>query len=154
MLTGTRASIAIKIFGTDLSRMYMIGNNIKGYIDEIPGAVDVSVEQQVETPQLQIRANRDALAKYGITMDEFHKFVERAFSGDKIGDMYEEQRKFDIVLRLDKNYTEDIEGVKKALIDTGNGRKVPLEEVADIVFSRVPNSISRENVQRKLVVSA
>ncbi len=136
MLTGTRASIAIKIFGTDLSRMYMIGNNIKGYIDEIPGAVDVSVEQQVETPQLQIRANRDALAKYGITMDEFHKFVERAFSGDKIGDMYEEQRKFDIVLRLDKNYTEDIEGVKKALIDTGNGRKVPLEEVADIVFSR------------------
>lgn len=154
MLTGTRASIAIKIFGTDLSRMYMIGNNIKGYIDEIPGAVDVSVEQQVETPQLQIRANRDALAKYGITMDEFHKFVERAFSGDKIGDMYEGQRKFDIVLRLDKNYTEDIEGVKKALIDTGNGRKVPLEEVADIVSAGGPNSISRENVQRKLVVSA
>ncbi len=154
MLTGTRASIAIKIFGTDLSRMYMIGNNIKGYIDEIPGAVDVSVEQQVETPQLQIRANRDALAKYGITMDEFHKFVERAFSGDKIGDMYEGQRKFDIVLRLDKNYTEDIEGVKKALIDTGSGRKVPLEEVADIVSAGGPNSISRENVQRKLVVSA
>ena len=87
-------------------------------------------------------------------MDEFHKFVERAFSGDKIGDMYEGQRKFDIVLRLDKNYTEDIEGVKKALIDTGNGRKVPLEEVADIVSAGGPNSISRENVQRKLVVSA
>lgn len=154
MLTGTRASIAIKVFGTDLSRMYMIGNSIKDQIDRIPGAVDVSVEQQVETPQLQIRAKRDALAKYGITMEQFHKFVDRAFSGDKIGDMYEGQRKFDIVIRLNKDYTENIEGVKKALIDTGTGRKVPLEEVADIVSVGGPNTISRENVQRKLVVSA
>lgn len=154
MLTGTRASIAIKIFGTDLSSMYMLGNRIKGIIDKIQGAVDVSVEQQVETPQLQIRANRDALARYGITMEDFHKFVELAFSGEKIGDMYEGQRKFDIVLRLDKNYTEDMEGVRKALIDTGTGSKVPLEEVAEIVSVGGPNSISRENVQRKLVVSA
>lgn len=154
MLTGTRASIAIKVFGTDLSRMYMIGNRIKDEIQKVPGAVDISVEQQVETPQLQIRANREALAKYGITMDEFHHFVERAFSGEKIGDMYEGQRKFDIVLRLNKNYTENIEGVRKALIDTGTGGKVPLEEVAEIVSAGGPNSISRENVQRKLVVSA
>lgn len=154
MVSGTRAAIAIKIFGTDLSAMYGIGNRIKGLVEDIPGAVDVSVEQQVETPQLQIRANRDALAKYGITMEQFHKFIELAFSGEKIADIYEGQRKFDVVLRLDKPYTETIEGVKNALIETASGHKVPLEEVAEIVSVGGPNSISRENVQRKLVVSA
>lgn len=154
MVSGTRAAIAIKIFGTDLSGMYGIGNRIKGLVEDIPGAVDISVEQQVETPQLQIRANRDALAKYGITMEQFHKFISLAFSGEKIADIYEGQRKFDVVLRLDKPYTETIEGVKNALIETVSGHKVPLEEVAEIVSVGGPNSISRENVQRKLVVSA
>ncbi|MBD5304006.1 MAG: efflux RND transporter permease subunit [Bacteroides sp.] len=154
MVSGTRAAIAIKIFGTDLSDMYSIGNRIKGYVEDIPGAVDVSVEQQVETPQLQVRANRDALARYGITMEQFHKFIDLAFSGEKIADIYEGQRKFDVVLRLDKSYTDNIEGVKNALIETASGRRVPLEEVADIVSVGGPNSISRENVQRKLVVSA
>lgn len=154
MVSGTRAAIAIKIFGTDLSGMYGIGNRIKGLVEDIPGAVDVSVEQQVETPQLQIRANRDALAKYGITMEQFHKFIGLAFSGEKIADIYEGQRKFDVVLRLDKPYTETIEGVENALIETASGHKVPLEEVAEIVSVGGPNSISRENVQRKLVVSA
>lgn len=154
MLSGTRANIAIKLFGTDLSRMYMIGNRIKSVAEGIEGMVDVSVEQQVETPQLQIRADRGALARYGITMEEFNEFIELAFSGDKIADMYEGQRKFDIVLRLNENYTSNIDGVRRALIDTGEGRKVPLEEVAEIVSASGPNSISRENVQRKLVISA
>lgn len=154
MLSGTRANIAIKLFGTDLSRMFMIGNQIKSAISGIEGLVDVAVEQQTETPQLQIRANRSALSKYGISMESFHQFVELAFSGDKIADIYEGQRSFDLVLRFNKNYTENIESVKKALIDTGDGRKVPLEEVAEIVSAGGPNTISRENVQRKLVVSA
>lgn len=154
MMSGTRAAIAIKIFGTDLSRMYMLGNAIKSKISDIPGAVDVSVEQQVETPQLQIRANRDALARHGITLEDFHRFVELGFAGEKLGDLYEGQNKFDIILRLDPRYTGSIEGVMKSLIDTGNGRKVPLEEVAEIVSTGGPASISRENVQRKLVVSA
>lgn len=154
MLSGTRANIAIKLFGTDLSRMFMLGNQIKSSIEGIEGLVDISVEQQVETPQLQVRANRAALAKYGITLEDFNEFIEMAFAGEKIADMYEGQRKFDIVLRLNKNYTENIEGVRKALMDTGDGRKIPLEEISEIVSVGGPNTITRENVQRKLVVAA
>lgn len=154
MLSGTRAAIAIKLFGTDLSKLNMLGNEVKGVISDIEGLVDVSMEQQTETPQLQVRANRDALARYGISIEEFNHFIALAFSGEKLGDIYEGQRCFDIVLRLKQDYTEDIEGVKKALIDTKDGQKVPLEEVAEVVSVGGPNNISRENVQRKLVVSA
>ena len=154
MLSGTRAAIAIKLFGTDLSKMFMLGNQIKSAIEGIEGLVDVSVEQQTETPQLQIRANRAALARYGIGIDEFNAFVDLAFSGEKLSDIYEGERSFDVILRLNKDYTSDIDGVRKALIDTGNGGKVPLEEVAEIVSAGGPSSITRENVQRKLVVSA
>ena len=154
MLSGTRASIAIKLFGTDLSRMYMMGNRIKTSISGIEGLVDVNVEQQTETPQLQIRANRDMLAQYGITIEQFNKFVSLAFSGDKLSEIYEGQRSFDLVLKLNDDYTGSVDKVKSALIDTENGGKVPLEEVAEIVSVGGPNSISRENVQRKMVVSA
>ena len=154
MLSGTRASIAIKLFGTDLSRMYMMGNKIKTSISGIEGLVDVNVEQQTETPQLQIRANRDMLAQYGITIEQFNKFVSLAFSGEKLSEIYEGQRSFDLVLKLNDDYTGSVDKVKSALIDTENGGKVPLEEVAEIVSVGGPNSISRENVQRKMVVSA
>ena len=154
MLSGTRANIAIKLFGTDLTNLFIIGNQIQNVISDIEGLVDVSVEQQTETPQLQIRANRNMLARYGITIEEFNHFVDLAFSGEKLTDIYEEQRSFDLILRLNSNYTETIEQVKSALIDTERGRKVPLEEVADIVSVGGPNTISRENVQRKIVVSA
>ena len=154
MLSGTRASIAIKLFGTDLSNLFMLGNQIQTTITGIDGLVDVSVEQQTETPQLQIRANRGMLARYGITIEEFNDFIELAFAGEKLSEIYEEQRSFDLVLRLNSNYTESIDGVRSALIDIGSGRKVPLDEIADIVSVGGPNSISRENVQRKIVVSA
>lgn len=154
MLTGTRAAIAIKIFGTDISELFMTANRLKDEIADIEGLVDLSVEQQTETPEIQIRANRDMLSRYGITMEEFNHFVELAFSGEKLSEIYEGQRSFDLVLRLDPSYTENIEKLKSALISTGGGAMVPLEEVADIVSVGGPNSISRENVQRKIVVSA
>ncbi len=154
MLSGTRANIAIKIFGDDLSDLFMTGNRIKDAISHVPGLVDVSVEQQTETPQLQIRADRQALARHGITIADFNRFVESAFSGEKIGEIYEDQRSFDVILRLDERYTETAEGLASALIDGADGKKVPLGEVARIVSATGPNSISRENVQRKLVVSA
>lgn len=154
MLSGTRANIAIKLFGTDLSRLFLLGNRIQHSVQGIEGLVDVAVEQQTETPQLQVRANRGMLARYGITIEDFNKFIELAFAGEKLSDIYEGQRSFDLVLRLNKNYTEHIEQVKSALIDTGSGGKVPLEEVAEIVSVGGPNAISRENVQRKIVVSA
>ena len=154
MLTGTRASIAIKIFGPDLTQLFMTANDIKAEIEGIEGLVDVSVEQQTETPELQIRAKRDMLARYGISMEEFNHYIELAFSGEKISEVYEGQRSFDLVLRLNKNYTESIEGIKSAMIINGEGAMIPLEEIAEIVSVGGPNSISRENVQRKIVVSA
>lgn len=154
MLTGTRASIAIKIFGPDLTQLFMTANDIKAEIEGIEGLVDVSVEQQTETPELQIRAKRDMLARHKISMEEFNHYIELAFSGDKVSEVYEGQRSFDLVLRLNKNHTESIEGIKSAMIVNGEGVMIPLEEVAEIVSVGGPNSISRENVQRKIVVSA
>jgi len=154
MLSGTRANIAVKIFGTDLNRMFRIGNEVKSAVTGIEGLVDVNVEQQVEIPQIQIRANREMLAFYGITIEQFNEYIDVAFGGEKLADLYEGQRRFDLVLRLNKDYTESIEGIKTALIDTYDGKKVPLEQVADIVSVSGPSGISRENVQRKIVVSA
>jgi len=154
MLSGTRANIAIKIFGNDLNRMFAIGNQVKSSIVDIEGLVDVNVDQQIEVPQIQIRANREMLARYGITVEQFNEYVDVAFSGEKLSDIYEGQRSFGLVLRLNKDYTETIEGIRSALIDTYDGKKVPLEQVAEIASVSGPSSISRENVQRKIVVSA
>lgn len=161
MVSGTQATIAIKVFGPDLSQLYIIGNKIKAAVSNVEGLVDVNVEQQTETPQLQVRANRDMLAQYGITMEQFNSFVETAFNGQKIGDIYEGQRSFDLVLKqypasgnVDGAATPTIDDVRDALIDTYDGGKVPLGVVAEVVSVGGPNTISRENVQRKLVVSA
>ena len=154
MISGTRANIAIKVFGTDLNKMFSIGNQIKAATTDIEGLVDVNVDQQVEIPQIQIRANRDMLAQYGITIEKFNEFIDISFGGEKLSDIYEGQRRFDLVLRLNNDYTGTIEGIRSALIDTYDGKKIPLEQVAEIVSVSGPSSISRENVQRKVVVSA
>jgi len=154
MLSGTRANIAVKLFGTDLNKMFSIGNQVKSSIVDVEGLVDVNVDQQIEIPQIQIRANREMLAQYGITIGQFNEFVDISFGGEKLADIYEGQRSFDLVLRLNKDYTETVEGIRSALIDTHDGKKVPLEQVADIVSVSGPSSVSRENVQRKIVISA
>lgn len=155
MVSGTQATLAIKVFGPDLSRLFIIGNQIKGAVAGIEGLVDVNVEQQTETPQLQVRADRAMLAQYGITMEQFNHFVATAFNGEKVGEVYEGQRSFDLVLKQRfAGDTLSIEDVRDALIDTYGGGKVPLGMVADVVSAGGPNTISRENVQRKLVVSA
>ncbi len=153
MVSGTQADLAIKIFGPDLSTLFRTGTEIKSLLAAFPQVVDINVEQQVETPQLQIRARRDRLAYYGVTMEQFNGFVQAAFPGKKLGTVYEGERSFDLIIRLNKDYTESIDGVKNALIDTPQG-KVALTEVADVVSVGGPGSISRENVQRKVVVSA
>lgn len=154
MLSGTRANIAIKIFGTDLNKMYLVGEEIKQAVSGIDGLVDVSVDQQVEVPQLQIRANREKLAFYGISLETFNQYINYLLGGEKITDIYEGQCKYDLVVKLAGDYIHSIDEIKNALIDTYDGKKVPLEQVADIVSVSGPNSISRENVQRKIVVSA
>ena len=154
MMSGTRANIAIKIFGEELNTLYRTGKQIEAAISDIPNLVDVTTEEQVEVPQLQIRANRERLAWYGITVDDFTSYVEWAFAGEKMGDIYEGQRSFDLTLRLKPQYTNTMEGISSALMQTADGRYVSLGDVSDIVSASGPNTISRENVQRKLVVSA
>ncbi|MEJ5317239.1 MAG: efflux RND transporter permease subunit [Tenuifilum sp.] len=154
MLTGTRASIAIKLFGDDLTKLYTLANQIKTEIVGINGLVDVNVEQQVEVPQIQIRANRALLAEYGISLEEFNEFVDIVLGGEKLADIYEGQQRFDLVVKLDSTYTSTIEGIKSILIDSPTHGKVPLYQVADVISTTGPNTISRENVQRKLVISA
>jgi CzcA family heavy metal efflux pump len=154
MLSGTRANIAIKIFGTDLSKLFSVSNEIKNTIDGTSGLVDLSVEQQVQIPQVQIKANRDMLGKYGITIGEFAEFTDVAFAGEKVSEVYEGNQRFDLVLRFDENNRGNLEKISNTLIDTKDGQKIPLNYVANIVSTTGPNTINRENVQRKTVVSA
>lgn len=154
MLSGTRANIAIKIFGADLNKLFTLSNEIKTKIQKIEGLVDLSVEQQVEIPQIKIKAKRDVLNQYGITIGQFNKFVDVAFAGEKVSEIYEGNKTFDLMLRFDDANKGKIENIKNAMIDTYDGKKIPLYYVADIVSTAGPNTINRENVQRKTVVSA
>lgn len=153
MLSGTRANIAIKIFGSDLNKLFAISNQVKKSIEGIDGLVDLSVEPQIEIPQIQIKARRDMLARYGITMSQFTEFVDVAFAGEKVSDVYEGNQSYDLVLRYDESNRGKLENLRNALIDA-NGQKIPLYAVADIISTTGPNTIHRENVERKTVVSA
>jgi len=154
MLSGTRANIAIKLFGADLGKLFSIANQIKSNVEGIEGLVDISVEQQIDIPQLQIKPKRDMLAKYGITINQFTEFVDIAFAGEKVSEVFEGNRSFDLVVRYDAANRGSMDNIRNALIDTKDGKKVPLYYVADVVSASGPNTINRENVQRKIVVSA
>lgn len=154
MLSGTRANIAIKIFGNDLNKLFTLSNQIKAKIQNVEGLVDLSVEQQVEIPQIQIKAKRDVLNQYGITIGQFNEFVDVAFAGEKVSEIYEGNKTFDLMIRFDDANKGKMENIKNAMIDTYDGKKIPLYYVADVVSTSVPNTINRENVQRKTVVSA
>jgi len=154
MLSGTRANIAIKVFGSDLSTMYNLANEIKSNIEGIDGLVDLNVEQLVEIPQIQIRPRREMLARYGIPMNEFVEYVETAIAGKKVSEVYENNLNFPLVLRYDDSFRNNIESIQNSYIDTYTGGKVPLSFIADVVSFSGPNAINRENVRRKLVVSA
>jgi CzcA family heavy metal efflux pump len=154
MLSGTRANIAIKIFGTDLNKLFSTGNQIKRQIESIPGLVDLNVEQQIEVPQIRILPNRIMLAKYGIRLGDFMDFIDIAFAGERVGQVFEGQRSFDLVVRYHEQSRNTVESIKNSLIDTHNGKKIPLHYVATVDITGNPYSVNRENVQRKIVVSA
>ncbi len=153
MLSGTKANIAIKLFGDDLNDLYSTANLIKSEIEDIPGIGDLNVEQLIETPQLKIKPRREMLANYGIDMNSFNSYITYAIGGQAVSDVYEEERRFPIVVRLDDEYRGTMEGIRSSLIDTHDGRKVPLSSVADIESSSGPSSINRENVKRRIVIS-
>ncbi len=154
MLSGTRASIAIKLFGKDLGTMYRVANEVKETISGIPGLVDLNVEQLVEIPQLQIRPRREMLARYGIPQNDLTRFVETAIAGEKVAEVYDDNLNFDLIVRYDERFRNSMESIENSLMDTHEGYKVPLMYVADVVSTSGPNTINRENVQRKLVISA
>lgn len=175
ILSGTRANIAIKIFGNDLNKLYRISNQIKNEIQRVEGLVDLGVEPQIEIPQIQIKAKREMLNHYGITIGEFNEFVDVAFAGEKVSQIYEQNKTFDLILKFDDANRGSIENIRNTLIDVGiqpgdavignpeespestdmnHHRRIPLHYIADIVSTSGPNTINRENVQRKTVVSA
>lgn len=154
MLSGTRANIAIKIFGTDLNTLQNLSNEVKNSIEGIEGMVDLNSEPQIQIPQIQIKANRSMLGKYGITIGEFAEFTDVAFAGEKVSEVYEENKRFDLILRFDEDNRGKMEHIKNTLFDAGDGQKIPLSYVAEVVSTLGPNTINRENVQRKTVVSA
>lgn len=153
MLSGTRAGIAIKLFGDDLTKMYAIGNQIREAISDVDGIADLNVEQQVERPQLKIVPRREMLGMYGITMPEFGRMVRVLLSGETVSQVYEGSQSFDLTLRVDDDSRLTADRIRGMAIDAG-GRKIPLGSIADIESSAGPNTINRENVARKIVVSA
>jgi len=154
MLSGTRANIAIKVFGTDLQQLFEIGKRIEGEIQSVEGIVDVAVDQQVEVPQLRITPKRQLLAAYGMTVHELMTQVNIAFAGQVAGEIYEGQKYFDLIVRFRKESREKIAHIKSALISLPNGGQTTLNQLATISSLSTPNTISRENVQRKIVVAA
>ena len=154
MLSGTQANIAIKLFGDDLNRMFQLANDIKAKIQDIPGIADLNVEQQIERPQLVIRPRREMLARYGITLPQFSEFVSACLAGEAVSQVYEQGKSFDLVVRVRHDLHDEADKVRDLMIDTSDGRKVPLSYIADIRSAAGPNTISRENVKRKIVISA
>lgn len=154
MLSGTQASIAIKLFGDDLNKMFAIGNRIKDEIATVDGIADLNVEQQIERPELTISPKRKLLAKHGITLADFNSFVSVNLGGETVSQVYEDKKSFNLVVRAADSDRGSMERIKDLMIDTPDGGKIPLTEVAEVKSTTGPNAINRENVKRKIVVSA
>ena len=153
MLSGTEANIAIKLFGTDLNRMFLIGNQIKDAVQGIEGLVDLKVEQQIERPQLTITPKREILAKYGIPLPEFGEYVNVMLGGEVVSQVYDDGKTFDLTVKASDDSRMTMDAIRDMMIDA-NGVKVPLSYVAEVRSASGPNTINRENVQRKIVISA
>lgn len=154
MLSGTRANIAIKIFGDDLQRLFELGKSVENNIKSIEGIADVAVDQQVEVPQIRITPKRQLLAAYGMTVGDLMEQVDVAFAGEKAGEIYEGQQYFDLIVRFQKESRNSMEALQSALISLPNGGEITLDQLADVKSVSSPNTISRENVKRKIVVAA
>lgn len=153
MLSGTEAQIAVKLFGDDLNRLYALGTQIKQTASEIPGIVDINIEQQVERPEVVIRPRRGALAARGITLPAFNRALSSVFAGEKVSQVYEDGLPYDIILVADPAVRGSLEALGSLTVDSPAG-PVPLSEIAEIISTTGPNTINRENVKRRLIISA
>ncbi|MDO4210983.1 MAG: efflux RND transporter permease subunit [Bacteroidales bacterium] len=154
MLSGTQANIAIKLFGDNLNTMFTLGNEIKETIEDVPGIADLNVEQQIERPELKITPNREMLLHQGISLPEFNEFIAVNLSGETVAQVNEGGKSFNLVVRADEKSRSTMEQVRSLMIDTKDGRKIPLTDVAEVTSSMGPNTINRENVKRRIVISA
>jgi CzcA family heavy metal efflux pump len=154
LLSGTRAQIAIKLFGPDLATLRTKANEIRGAMATVPGIVDLLVEPQVGVPQVQVNLNRQAAAAVGLRADDLTKAVEVAFNGEAVSQVLEEQRTYDVFVRFNDSARQSIESISRTLIDTPAGAKVPIGQVAEVRTDQGPNTINRENVQRRIIIQA
>lgn len=154
MLSGTRANIAVKVFGADLQQIRILADNIKKQMEPIEGIADLSVEQQMNVPQIRIKPNRQAMSRYGMTVEDFSEAIDVAFNGEVVSQVLEGTQSFDLLVRYNDDHRGSIDKIKQAMFDTPSGAKVPITELATITSEKGANTISRENVQRKIVVQA
>ncbi len=154
MLSGTRAAIAVKIFGPDLHQLRRLAESVRAAVEDVPGVADLTVEQQADVPQLRVVSDRDAMSKYGVTPGTLAEAIDVAFYGEPVSQVLEGQNAFDLVVRFDEEHRGSAEKIRNAVIDTPLGAKVKLAWLAEVAEDRGPNTISRENVQRKIVVQA
>ena len=154
VLSGVRSAIAVKVFGPDLDELRTLGKQVQATMTEVKGLVDLQLEQQVPTKQLQIRFNRDAAARYGISIGELSDLVETGLNGRVVSQVLENQQTFDLLVWLQEPYRNNLESIGNLLVDTPSGQKIPLSQVAKIDYKKGPNTINRENVSRYIVVSS
>ena len=154
MLSGTQSAIAIKIFGDDLNRLFSIGNSIKAAVADVDGIADLNVEQQVERPELKIVPRPELMARYGISEPALNEAISVMLAGETVSQVYEGSKSFNLVVRSSEDSRATADDLRRMLIDTPDGGKIPLANVADVISAAGPNTINRENVKRKIVVSA
>lgn len=154
MLSGARANIAVKIFGPDLQGLRTVGAEVRDAMQDVPGVADLQLEQQLDVPQLRLDADRSALAQYGLTPGDLAEVVDVAFNGEVVSQILENGRSVDLVVRLPESDRQSADAIAAVPIATPSGKLVPLSRVARVTMTRGPNTISRENVQRKIVVQA
>lgn len=154
MLSGTRANIAVKLFGPDLYQLRQVGARVRDAMAGIPGVVDLQLDQQMDVPQLRIRADRIALARYGMTVGQLAEAIDVGFNGEVASSVLEEGRSYDLVVRFPEAQRSRADAIAAVMLDTPVGVRVPLSQLASVTTDRGPNGISRENVQRKIVIQA
>ncbi len=152
LISGVRSDIAIKIYGDDLELLNKKANEIKKAISSINGTTEITVEKTAGLPQMNVKFNRSKIARYGLNISDLNEMITMGFSGAIVGNIYEGEKKFDLVLRLEKEKRQDISNLKNLFVDLPNGGKIPLSEVADISYKKGAAKISRDNTKRRVVV--
>ncbi len=152
LITGVRADIAIKVFGEDMDLLYEIGDAISALISDVEGASDISLEKTVGLPQMTVKYNRKKIAKYGLNIQDLNQLVQLGFAGATAGNIFEGEKRFELVVRLGEDYRKNIGNLQNLYVDLPNGEKIPLNELAEISYTYGPAQISRDDTKRRIVV--